>query len=189
MRIWVWRMTNLSKIRANLHRVLVGLVFAVVTGAVVQADETVGIDATEKSLMFAGRCMAQVFLGAPPDIDKLNEMPENDAMGHLFGSPGSVYFGVNDRYVMVVHKPTHCGVNAFDETAEDMKQFFAFWLEREDSPFTLTESRIDDNGNALVFYDGHCTECGFDVHARGYWFRQEQFTIYRLFATKPEGAS
>lgn len=170
---------------------LFAVLLAVLGGSVglAQADQLEGIEKSEKSLLFAGRCMSQMLLGVAPDIEYLNEMPETAAQGHLFGSPGSVYYGVDDRYVMIVHKPTHCGVNAFDESAEDMKAFFKYWLEREDSPFALTETRTDENGNELISYDGHCTECGFDVHARGYWFQEEQFTIYRLFATKPEGSS
>lgn len=152
------------------------------------AQEAPAIERSEKSLMFAGRCMAMMFSGQAPDVRGLQLMPDESAMGHLFGSPGQVFYGVDDSVVMVVHKPTHCGVNAFDETAEDMTAFLAHWLERDQSPFILSGTNTDEAGNVLVAYDGHCTECGVDVHARGYWFRQENFTLYRLFATKPEGS-
>jgi len=184
-------MTRAAQIWAMMRIALAALAVAGATVGTAQAQEqaTPGIESSEKSLMFAGRCMSQMFLGAPPDVTRLNQMPDDVAAGHLFGSAGAVYYGVDDRYVMIVHKPTNCGVNAFDETAEEMTAFFEFWLEREDSPFALTESSTDENGNVRISYDGHCTECGFDVHARGYWFKEEQFTIYRLYATKPEGAS
>lgn len=154
-----------------------------------RAQDGTNIEESEKSLMFAGRCMAQMLNGAAPDVEYLNQLNEDLALGHLFGSPGQVFYGVNENNLFVVHKPTHCGVNVFDETADDMLTFLAYWLDRDGSPFQLIEQRTEDNGNVLAAYSGHCTECGFDVHARGYWFAQEKFTIYRLFATQPEGSS
>ena len=146
------------------------------------------IEDTEKSLMFAGRCLSQMLTGAEIDVENLALMPEVPAKGHLFGESGEVYYGEDDSVVMVLHKPTHCGVNVFDESAEDMAGFLSYWLERDQSPFQITETVTLDNGDVRIAYDGHCTECGFDVHARGYWFRTEGFAIYRVFATKPEGA-
>lgn len=158
------------------------------SAAALLAESAAEIERSEKSLMFAGRCMAQMMTGEVPDHDGLKEMPAEPAMGHLFGSKGQVFYGDDDRYVMIVHKPTHCGVNAFEESAEQMRAFLSHWLERSQSPFKKTEDTVEDSGNVRVSYDGHCTECGFDVHARGYWFKTEEFAIYRVFATKPEGS-
>jgi hypothetical protein len=153
-----------------MRRCLVGLCLMLVpVAAPAGVDET-----SEKSLMFAGRCMAQ--------------MPEVPAQAHLFGEPGRVFYGADDSVVLVVHKDTHCGVNAFDESAEEVEAFLSHWLERDDSPFAQTEAAVLDNGDMRISYSGHCTECAFDVHAQAYWFRVEKFTIYRLYATKPEGA-
>ncbi len=152
-------------------------------GAALAVDE-----AAEKSVFFAGRCMAQMLNATPVDIDGLQEMPGPSAAGHLFGSPGQVFYGTDDRVVLILHNDRFCGVNAYDETAEDLGAFLAYWLERDGSPFALTEAETLANGDRRVTYDGHCTECGFDVHARGYWFRAEEFSIYRVYATKPEGS-
>ena len=72
-------------------------------------------EGSEKSLFFAGRCMAQMLNGASVDVGGLEEMPADPAQGHLFGSPGQVFYGHDDSVVLVLHKDTNCGVNAFDE--------------------------------------------------------------------------
>lgn len=182
-------MTKAHHISKSLRWIFAMIWLVAFSAVAVSAQDETNIEESEKSLMFAGRCMAQMLNGAPPDVEYLNQLNDDLALGHLFGSPGQVFYGVNDRNLFVVHKPTHCGVNVFDETAEDMLTFLAYWLDRDSSPFELIEQRTEDNGNLLVAYSGHCTECGFDVHARGYWFAQEKFTIYRLYATKPEGSS
>ena len=183
-------MTDLARhfrvgIRSAVRRLIAAL--CLLTAAALPATAEVDID-SEKSLMFAGRCLAQVMNGAPVDIDRLKEMPEAPAQAHLFGEPGSVWYGTDDSVVMVVHKNTHCGVNVFEETAEDASAFLKHWLEQDGSPFALQEQVTLNDGNVRITYSGHCTECGFDVHAQAFWFQNEQFTIYRLYATKPEGA-
>ena len=175
MPIWVCRMIELRKLLILLSVLMMPAM------AAATVDET-----SDKSLFFAGRCMAPVLLGKDVFIDGLGEMPHTQGAAHLYGAPGQVYYGESETVLLIRHKNTSCGVNVFDETFEDVTSFLTHWLERPESPFTLTENVELDDGNRRVAYDGHCTECGFDVHARALWFKDANFTIYRLFATKPE---
>ncbi len=147
------------------------------------------LDKTTKSLFFAGRCMAPVLLREPVNTKDLREMPVQAAVPHLYGQDGKVWFGPDEAVVLVeLSAGTSCGVNVFDEGLDEVEVFMGYWMGRDDSPFTDMTRDVLDNGDVHLKYDGFCEGCGYHVHARAYWVKAAQFTIYRVFATLPEKA-
>lgn len=144
-------------------------------------------EASPKSQFFAGRCLAPVLLREPVNTKFLTEMPAEFAANHLYGQEGKVWFDIDDSIVLVeLDEGASCGVNAFDEDLTEVEDFMAYWLTRDDSPFTDVNVRTLETGDVRVEYDGFCEACGYHVHARALWFKDARFTIYRVFATLPE---
>lgn len=147
------------------------------------------LDKTTKSLYFAGRCMAPVLLREPVNTKDLREMPVQAAVPHLYGQDGKVWFGPDQNVVLVeLSAGAACGINVFDEGLEEVEVFMEYWMTREDSPFSEMRTDVLDNGDVHLQYDGFCEGCGYHVHARAYWSKAANFTIYRVFATLPEKA-
>ena len=145
------------------------------------------LEESPKSLFFAGRCLAPVLLREPVNTKFLTEMPVTFAVNHLYGQSGKVWFGDDDSVVLLeFDEGTSCGVNAFDEDLDEVEAFMAYWLTRDDSPFTDVNVRTLESGDVRVEYDGFCEACGYHVHARALWLRKDRFTLYRVFATLPE---
>jgi hypothetical protein len=151
------------------------------------AQAFIDLDTTPKSLMFAGRCLAPVLLREPVNTKDLREMPVASAVNHLFGKSGRVWHDADDSVVLVeLDEGASCGINVFDEDREDVEGFMAYWLERDDSPFTESAVETLDAGNVRITYKGFCADCGFHVHASAVWIKEARFTIYRVVATLPE---
>ena len=144
------------------------------------------LDAMPKSLYFAGRCLAPVLLREEINTKDLREMPATFAVNHLYGQDGKVWHGDDDRVVLIELEGASCGINVFDEDLEEVERFMAYWLTREDSPFTDVSTETLESGDVRISYDGFCEACGYFVHARALWLRDSRFTIYRVFATLPE---
>ncbi len=145
------------------------------------------LEATPKSMFFAGRCLAPVLLREEVNTKDLREMPVTHAVHHLYGKSGTVWYGDDDRVVLVaLDEGASCGINVFDEDLPEVEAFMAYWLEREDSPFTDVSTETLASGDVQISYDGFCESCGYHVHARALWVREAQFTIYRVYATLPE---
>ncbi|MGR3468026.1 MAG: hypothetical protein ACU0CI_09110 [Shimia sp.] len=143
------------------------------------------LDATPKSLFFAGRCMAPILLREDVSTKDLRQFPAPAALPHLFGEAGTAWYGEEDDLILVdLEAGAACGVNVFDEVEADVRPFMDYWLIRDDSPFAFTERREDDQTLTLL-YDGFCAACGFNVHARAVHLKADRFTIYRVFATTP----
>lgn len=170
------------RLRAFLLTLGLGLM-----GFAAQAGTLSNLDSTQKSLFFGARCLAPVMLREPINTKDLREMPVTHAVNHLYGKSGKVWFGVDDSMVLVeLDEGASCGVNVFDESYEEVETFMAYWLERDDSPFTEIAAETLASGDKRISYDGFCEKCGFNVHARALWIAASQFTIYRVFATLPE---
>lgn len=154
-----------------------------------QADDILALDQTPKSLFFAGRCLAPVLLREEINTKDLREMPATYAVPHLYGKSGKVWHGEDDSMVLIeLDEGASCGINVFDEDLPEVEEFMTYWLTREDSPFTDTNTATLENGNVRISYDGFCESCGYHVHARALWLKDSRFTIYRVFATLPEKA-
>jgi len=147
------------------------------------------LDNTTKSLYFAGRCMAPVLLREQVNTKDLREMPVTAAVPHLYGQEGRVWFGGDESVVLIeLAEGASCGINVFDEDLDTVKTFMSYWMDRDDSPFTEINTEVRENGDVHLIYDGFCEDCGYHVHARAYWIKEAQFTLYRVFATLPEKA-
>ena len=145
------------------------------------------LETTPKSLLFAGRCLAPVLLREPVNTKDLREMPAGFAINHLYGQDGRVWYGSDDSVVFIeLHEGASCGINVFDEDLAEVERFMAYWLTRDDSPFTDSATETLATGDVRISYDGYCDACGYHVHARALWLRDSRFTIYRVFATLPE---
>lgn len=145
------------------------------------------LDSTPKSAFFAGRCLAPVLLREDVNTKDLRELPTTVAVQHLYGASGRVWYDGDDSLVFVeLDAGAACGINVFDEDLDEVEAFMAYWLERDDSPFTDRATETLGNGDVRISYDGFCEACGYHVHARAIWVREAQFTIYRVYATLPE---
>ena len=138
-------------------------------------------------MFFAGRCLAPVLLREEINTKDLREVPATYAVPHLYGKSGTVWHGENQNILFIAFdEGASCGVNVFDEDLDEVEAFMAYWLERDDSPFTETTSDVLSYCDVRITYDGFCESCGYHVHARAIWVREARFTIYRVFATLPE---
>ncbi|MGR3492140.1 MAG: hypothetical protein ACU0DW_08785 [Shimia sp.] len=165
---------------------LVWHALALTIAATPTAAQLTDLDATEKSLFFAGRCMAPILLREAVSTKDLRQLPPPRAVAHLYGQQGTAWEGSDDRLILVdLEVGAACGVNVFDEDESEVAFFLDYWLTREDSPFTFTD-RTETEDRVTFAYDGFCEECGFNVHARAVWLREAEFTIYRIYATTPE---
>ncbi|WP_134643056.1 hypothetical protein [Pseudaestuariivita atlantica] len=155
--------------------------------AVPAAAQVADLETTPKSLFFAGRCMAPVMLREDISTKDLRQLPVQAAVPHLFGEDGEVWQGLDPSVLLVKLQGANCGINVFDEELPEVEAFMDYWLDREDSPFELTERKETDQAVTLL-YDGFCESCGFNVHARALHLKADRFTVYRVFATLPEKA-
>jgi len=157
------------------------------TAAPLWANSVTDLDATPKSLFFAGRCLAPVMLREPVNTKDLREVPTTFAVPHLYGQSGTVWHGLDESvYLINLDEGASCGVNVFDEDMQDVQEFMTYWLERDDTPFSESATETMDTGDVRISYEGFCESCGFFIHAQALWLKESRFTIYRVFATLPE---